>query len=705
MQGVGFRPVRLPPGARSTAWPASCATTSTGSRSRSRARARRSSGSSRALARRAPPLARVAARARRGRCRPPAATGFVDRRQRRGGRRPTRSSPPTPRRARTASPSCSTRPTAATATRSSTARTAGRASRSCAASPTTARRRRWRRFAMCAACRAEYDDPRDRRFHAQPNACPACGPAAALRGRRARGRGRTPSPRRARLLRDGAIVAVKGLGGYHLACRADDERAVARLRARKHREDKPFALMVAGVAEARALVALDGAAEALLTAPARPIVLAPRARRPRASRPPSRPALRELGVMLPYTPLHHLLLHDAGCAAGADQRQRLRRADRLHRRRRPLAPGGHRRRVAACTTARSTSRTDDSVAALDRPRPRAQVLRRSRGIVPEALALPVAVHRAGARLRRRAEEHVLPGPRHARVGRPPHRRPAHRRDAALLPRGRRALRARSSTCARASSPTTCTPTTCRPPTRSSATASRHVGRAAPPRAPRGRAGRARRDGAGGRGDLRRRRATAPTARSGAASCCSATWPASRASGTCTRSRCPAATARRASRGAWPARGSSRRATTSPRSRRRCAARSAGDRWRAVAHMARTGFAAPPTTSAGRLFDAVAALCGVRVGQPLRGPGGDRARGRRGPGRARELRRCDGARPARGDRRDRRRRRGGRAGGRRVGALPPRAGRGDRHGVRGGRRARGDRPGRARRAASSTTACC
>jgi hydrogenase maturation protein HypF len=118
-------------------------------------------------------------------------------------------------------------------------------------------------FAMCRTCAAEYADPRDRRFHAQPNACPDCGPTAALEGAERRP-GEDAVAAAARLLRGGAIVAVKGLGGYHLACRADDEHAVARLRARKHREDKPFALMVAGAAVARALVELDDAAAALL---------------------------------------------------------------------------------------------------------------------------------------------------------------------------------------------------------------------------------------------------------------------------------------------------------------------------------------------------------------------------------------------------------------------------------------------------------
>ncbi len=94
-------------------------------------------------------------------------------------------------------------------------------------------------FVMCAACQAEYDDPRDRRFHAQPNACPECGPRV------------TPGiDVAARALLDGAIVAVKGIGGFHLACRADDEAVVARLRARKHREERPFALMARDAGDA-----------------------------------------------------------------------------------------------------------------------------------------------------------------------------------------------------------------------------------------------------------------------------------------------------------------------------------------------------------------------------------------------------------------------------------------------------------------------
>src|ERR671914_777623 len=155
-------------------------------------------------------------------------------------------------------------------------------------------------FEMCAECLAEYDDPDDRRFHAQPNACPACGPSLSA-----------PLSSVVDALRSGAIAAVKGLGGYHLACRCDDEAAVARLRARKHREDKPFALMAADLVAARALVELTPTEEELLVGRARPIVIA--RRRPGAAVAELvAPASPDLGVMLPYTPLHHLLLHDVG---------------------------------------------------------------------------------------------------------------------------------------------------------------------------------------------------------------------------------------------------------------------------------------------------------------------------------------------------------------------------------------------------------
>jgi hydrogenase maturation protein HypF len=165
-------------------------------------------------------------------------------------------------------------------------------------------------FAMCAQCRTEYDDPADRRFHAQPNACPRCGPRVMLhdsRGSRVATRAIDAVAAAAVALNDGAIVAVKGLGGYHLACRADDAAAVARLRRRKHRDDKPFALMAATLHDAFALVRLDDVEAGLLTGDARPIVIA-RAEPGALVDRLVAPGRDELGVMLAYTPLHHLLM-------------------------------------------------------------------------------------------------------------------------------------------------------------------------------------------------------------------------------------------------------------------------------------------------------------------------------------------------------------------------------------------------------------
>ena len=243
-------------------------------------------------------------------------------------------------------------------------------------------------FAMCSDCRAEYEDPEDRRFHAQPNACPVCGPRATLIARdEARTVGDAVAAAAA-ALRAGAILAVKGIGGYHLACRAGDEAAVTALRARKHREEKPFALMAADVAQAQRLVWLSDAESALLDAPQRPIVLAPR----RADAPVAAavaPGAPELGVMLPYSPLHHLLIADAGSPlvmtsgnvsdepiAYGDQDALARLAgiaDLFLVHDRPIE-----------------TRTDDSVVRIAAVAGSRQptFLRRSRGYVPAALTLP-----------------------------------------------------------------------------------------------------------------------------------------------------------------------------------------------------------------------------------------------------------------------------------------------------------------------------
>ncbi|HWC27134.1 MAG TPA: carbamoyltransferase HypF, partial [Solirubrobacteraceae bacterium] len=250
-------------------------------------------------------------------------------------------------------------------------------------------------FEMCDACRAEYDDPTDRRFHAQPNACPLCGPRVRLLDRSGEPVASGDDALRAAAgdLLAGRIVAVKGLGGYHLACRADREEAVAALRSRKRREDRPFALLVADVETARGLVELGPVEAALLTSRERPIVLA--RRRPDAPVAPSvAPRAPDLGLMLPYTPLHRLLADDSGVPLvmtsgntsdepiafhDDDARERLRTiADRFLVHDRPIA-----------------TRTDDSVVRVVRERP--LMLRRSRGYVPASLDLPVpaALHLLG----------------------------------------------------------------------------------------------------------------------------------------------------------------------------------------------------------------------------------------------------------------------------------------------------------------------
>jgi hydrogenase maturation protein HypF len=169
-------------------------------------------------------------------------------------------------------------------------------------------------FPMCEACAAEYADPLDRRFHAQPICCPACGPTLRLldAGAAAAGGpagGGDPIKAAAELLRAGDVVAVKGLGGYHLAVDTGNESAVRGLRARKHRPDQPFAVMVPDLDAARRLCELDADAEALLLDARRPIVLLPR--RPDAPVAESvAPGNRHLGLMLPYTPVHHLLARE-----------------------------------------------------------------------------------------------------------------------------------------------------------------------------------------------------------------------------------------------------------------------------------------------------------------------------------------------------------------------------------------------------------
>ncbi len=167
-------------------------------------------------------------------------------------------------------------------------------------------------FGQCPACLAEYRAPDHRRFHAEPNACPACGPRLALLAPDGAPLDAV-DPVAATVLRlaRGGIVAIKGLGGFHLACDARDGEAVARLRARKSREAKPFAVMVANAASLAGLAEVGPAERALLESAARPVVLAPKAAGADAALPGVAPGLAWLGAMLPYTPLQYLLFHEA----------------------------------------------------------------------------------------------------------------------------------------------------------------------------------------------------------------------------------------------------------------------------------------------------------------------------------------------------------------------------------------------------------
>ncbi len=178
-------------------------------------------------------------------------------------------------------------------------------------------------FVLCPDCGREYHDPTDRRYHAEPIACPVCGPHLTLydaAGKVLAEKGEALTGA-ARALTSGKIVAIKGLGGFHLACDAANEGAIKTLRERKGREAKPLAVMAASLEVAERLVNLSEQERVLLESASAPIVLA-------AIKPGAKLAFGSinadtdrLGIMLPYTPLHHLLLQESRSGAGDDQRQ------------------------------------------------------------------------------------------------------------------------------------------------------------------------------------------------------------------------------------------------------------------------------------------------------------------------------------------------------------------------------------------------
>lgn len=162
-------------------------------------------------------------------------------------------------------------------------------------------------FSMCPMCAVEYADPADRRFHAQPTCCPRCGPQIRLLDSNGDKCAGDPIARAAAWLREGRLLAMKGLGGYHLVADARDEEAVSRLRRGKRRDTKPFAIMVRCIDRARGFVRLSAEAETLLHSPICPIVLAPRCDGPTGVAPSVAPGCHRLGIMLPHTPMQHLL--------------------------------------------------------------------------------------------------------------------------------------------------------------------------------------------------------------------------------------------------------------------------------------------------------------------------------------------------------------------------------------------------------------
>jgi hydrogenase maturation protein HypF len=240
-------------------------------------------------------------------------------------------------------------------------------------------------FRMCAACQREYDSPGDRRFHAQPNACPACGPSLRLvTGGGVPVAADDAIAAAAQAIRRGSIVALKGIGGFHLACDATSESAVTLLRGRKRRDEKPFAVMARDLDAARALAAIDAREEQLLTSLERPIVLV-EARVPNGLAASVAPGNPLLGVLLPYSPLHHLLLDAVDrplvMTSGNLSEEPIAYTDED-----AIARLGAVADLIVLHNREIVTRCDDSVARVIGGGP--VVLRRSRGYVPRPLALP-----------------------------------------------------------------------------------------------------------------------------------------------------------------------------------------------------------------------------------------------------------------------------------------------------------------------------
>jgi hydrogenase maturation protein HypF len=243
-------------------------------------------------------------------------------------------------------------------------------------------------FTMCAACQQEYDDPSNRRFHAQPNACWQCGPRLWLIGPNSANSlpYRNPIDETIHLLLSGQIVAIKGIGGFHLAVDATKQSAVMRLRERKRRYGKPLAVMTRDLEAARRICALTPEEESLLLTPARPIVLA-RRRPDSAIADAVAPGIPWLGLFLPYAPLHHLLFSDPRLQALVMTSANLSEEPIAIDNDEALARLGNIADTFLMHDREILQRCDDSVAAVVDGAP--QLLRRARGFVPLGVPLPL----------------------------------------------------------------------------------------------------------------------------------------------------------------------------------------------------------------------------------------------------------------------------------------------------------------------------
>jgi len=245
-----------------------------------------------------------------------------------------------------------------------------------------------RSFQMCSQCQAEYDNPLDRRFHAQPNACPRCGPQVELVDNQGNlVTESNPIAAASQLLKKGKILAIKGLGGFLLACDATNDTVVKTLRRRKKRSSKPFAIMVTDIDKAKRHCYVSPEEEDLLTSPQSPIVLV-KWREDSSVSPEVAPNLRFLGVMLPYTPLHHILLRDTDLplvmtSGNLSEEPIARDNDEALRRLSGIADYFliHNRDIY--------SRYDDSVAMVERGT--SQLVRRARSYAPYPIRLPFEV--------------------------------------------------------------------------------------------------------------------------------------------------------------------------------------------------------------------------------------------------------------------------------------------------------------------------